>query len=227
MPCVKPPAETRACFFPSPGEKDVAMEIGDCISPLSHSFDAFFFFFSSPPRRVFMMFFFFISEITGTRRDASEETQSSRAVTGRGAQPSPVTLERPCGLGGVPQPRPGCLGGLGGRSAHQRGIQLPPRACWGTEVAAGPGCPQPPPRCWGFAEQLEEPHKFTLYHSVSPRVDARLLSCCVSIHSPPSMPAACPACTEAHGDPAHSCSGWLGKKKNTRLVPLRSVQAGS
>lgn len=61
MPCVKPPAETRACFFPSPGEKDVAMEIRDCITSLSHLLNAFFsfFFFPPPPRGVFMMLFIF------------------------------------------------------------------------------------------------------------------------------------------------------------------------
>lgn len=120
MPCVKPPAETRACFFPSPGEKDVAMEIRDCITSLSHLLDAFFLFFSPTPWSVYDAFFF-QSEITNTRRDASEETQTGRAVTGRSAQPSPLTLRCPCGT---------CAGlrGEGGETAPNLGHPAPKKS---------------------------------------------------------------------------------------------------
>lgn len=119
----------------------------------------------------------------------------------------------------------GLYGGAGGRSAHERSTQLPARACQGAEVAVGPGCsqPPPPPRRWGFAEQLEEPHEFTPYHVVCPRAGcsaAVLLR--VHPHPPPSTPAAWPARTEAHGDPAHSCSGWLGEENTTCSPALRT-----
>lgn len=81
-----------------------------------------FFFFSPPPRGVFMMlFFFFRSEITNTRRDASEETQTGRAVTGRSAQPSPLTLRCPCGT---------CAGlrGEGGETAPNLGHPAPKKS---------------------------------------------------------------------------------------------------
>lgn len=69
MPPVTLPEETRACFFPSPGEKDVAMEIADCIASLPCA--------PLPPTpcRAFTMGFF--PEIT----DASEETQTSAVIT--------------------------------------------------------------------------------------------------------------------------------------------------
>lgn len=80
-----------------------------------------FFFFSPPPRGVFMMLFFFRSEITNTRRDASEETQTGRAVTGRSAQPSPLTLRCPCGT---------CAGlrGEGGETAPNLGHPAPKKS---------------------------------------------------------------------------------------------------
>lgn len=80
-----------------------------------------FFFFSPPPRGVFMMLFFFRSEITGTRRDASEETQTGRAVTGRSAQPSPLTLRCPCRT---------CAGlrGEGGETAPNLGHPAPKKS---------------------------------------------------------------------------------------------------
>lgn len=207
------------------------MEIRDCITSLSHLLDAFFF-FSPPPRGVFMMLFFFRSEITGTRRDASEETQTGRAVTGRSAQPSPLTLRCPCGT---------CAGlrGEGGETAPnlghpapkkspasmqqwQRDHSAPCQCCragsllrrWGggaaqTVVGSAPQIPVGSATqtsvCSSAQIPMDLPHRHPIAHPPAPRQ---------------RVPAALPTCVEKRPWPSHpNCSSleWGAKAPSANV----------
>lgn len=191
-----------------------------------------FFFFSPPPRGVFMMLFFFRSEITGTRRDASEETQTGRAVTGRSAQPSPLTLRCPCGT---------CAGlrGEGGETAPnlghpapkkspasmqqwQRDHSAPCQCCragsllrrWGggaaqTVVGSAPQIPVGSATqtsvCSSAQIPMDLPHRHPIAHPPAPRQ---------------RVPAALPTCVEKRPWPSHpNCSSleWGAKAPSANV----------
>lgn len=191
-----------------------------------------FFFFSPPPRGVFMMLFFFRSEITGTRRDASEETQTGRAVTGRSAQPSPLTLRCPCrtcaglrGEGGETAPNlghPAPKKSPASMQQWQRDHSAPCQCCragsllrrWGggaaqTVVGSAPQIPVGSATqtsvCSSAQIPMDLPHRHPIAHPPAPRQ---------------RVPAALPTCVEKRPWPSHpNCSSleWGAKAPSANV----------